>query len=36
VTVTVEGHEPATAEGTSKRAAETAAAQALLRRLNPR
>jgi ribonuclease-3 len=36
VTVTVEGNEPATAEGTSKRAAETAAAQALLRRLVPR
>ncbi len=33
VTVAVEGHEPATAEGTSKRAAETAAAQALLRRV---
>ena len=36
VTVSVEGAEPATAEGTSKRAAETAAAQALLRRLGPR
>jgi ribonuclease-3 len=35
VTVTVEGHEPATAEGTSKRGAEAAAAQALLRRLAP-
>jgi ribonuclease-3 len=36
VTVSVEGAEPATAEGSSKRAAETAAAQQMLRRLNPR
>jgi ribonuclease-3 len=34
VTVSVEGAEPATAEGSSKRTAETAAAQALLRRLD--
>ena len=33
IEVTVEGHPPATAEGTSKRLAERAAADTLLRRL---